>query len=438
MTTLRIIGGHLVDPAAGVDAPKDLLIEDGRVTQVAEPGALPALNHAETIDATGCHVLPGLIDTHAHLREPGQEHKETVAGAGRQAAMGGITHLFSMPNTDPVCDSVAVCEHITTLAARAGTVRVLPVGALTRNMENKVLSEMGELARSGVPALADAWTPIESSQMFRRALEYAKGVGLPVITVPQDLGLSADGVMHEGAVSTRLGLPGIPAASEEISVSRAIALAELTGCPLHVAPITTAGSVRMVRNARNRGVTVSAGTAPHYLHLTDEAVEGYPTACKVYPPLRPRADVEALRAALADGTVSVLSSCHAPHADYEKAVEFNQAPFGMAALSTALSLTLALVKEGVLPLSDAVTRWTAGPRQVFDLSCGTLAVGAVADFTLVDLAADWQVTHDAVGGRTHGTPWLHQTLSGRVIRTALGGTTVYPHPTDASTYKGAA
>jgi dihydroorotase len=435
---MRITGGHLVDPAAGVDALRDLLIENGRVKQIAEPGGLPEMVDAETVDATGCHVLPGLIDTHAHLREPGQEHKETIAGAGRQAAMGGISCLFAMPNTDPVCDSVAVCEHIVTLAARAGNVRVLPVGALTRGMKNEVLSEMGELARYGVPALADAWSPIESSQMFRRALEYARGVGLPVITVPQDLGLSADGVMHEGAVSTRLGLPGIPAASEEISVSRAIALAELTGCPLHVAPITTAGSARMVRNAQARGAAVSAGTAPHYLHLTDEAVEGYPTACKIYPPLRPRADVEALRAAVADGTVSVLTSCHAPHADHEKAVEFNNAPFGMAGLSTALSLTLALVKEGVLPLSDAVARWTAGPRRTFGLESGTLSEGAVADLTLVDLSADWQVTPEAVEGRTHGTPWLHKTLPGRVIRTVLGGNTVYPHSATPSTHKGAA
>ncbi|MDH4228803.1 MAG: dihydroorotase [Nitrospirota bacterium] len=437
---VTILGGHLVDPAAGVDAPADLRIENGRIARVTAPGALP--REGQVIDAAGRHVLPGLIDTHAHLREPGHEHKGTVADAAFQAAMGGITCLFAMPNTDPVCDSRAVCEMVINRARQTGAVRVLPVGAMTRGMENRVLSEMGELAACGCPALADAWAPIESSQMFRRALEYARGVGLPVITVPQDLGLSADGVMHEGDVATRLGLAGIPAASEEISVARAIALAELAGCRLHIAPITTAGSVRLVADARRRGLDVSAGTAPHYLHLTDAALIGYATAAKVYPPLRPRTDLEALRAAVADGTVSVLSSCHAPHADYEKAVEFSLAPFGMAGLSTALSLTLLLVKEGVLPLSSAVARWTHGPREVFALAdAGTLAEGSPADLTIVDLSSTWEITPRAVAGHGLSTPWLGQTLPGRVCQTLLGGKIVHDsqrstavpphHPEDA-------
>jgi dihydroorotase len=423
---LLITGGHLVDPAAGIDAPRDLRIEGAQVAEVAEPGALQG--PGERIDATGLTVLPGLIDTHAHLREPGFEHKETIADGCRAAAAGGITSLLAMPNTDPVCDNAAVCELVLKRAAEAGRARVFPVGALTRGLAGQALPDMGELADAGCLAVADAWAPVESSQMMRRALEYALGAGLPVITVPQDLGLSGGGMMHEGAVSTRLGLMGIPAASEEISVSRAIALAELTGCPIHIAPLSTAGSVRMVRDAAARGLRVTAGTAPHYLHLTDDRVEGYDTAFKVYPPLRPRADVEALREAVADGTVAVLTSCHAPHADEEKAVEFDRAPFGMAGLATALSLTLKLVEEKVLTLSEAVARWTQGPRRAFPRlpeGLGTLAPGAPADLVLLDPAAHWSVTPETLGGRTASNPFLGERMPGRVRLTLLAGRPVH-------------
>ncbi|MBI5136195.1 MAG: dihydroorotase [Nitrospirae bacterium] len=423
--TVRIVGGHLVDPAAGIDAPRDLLIVDGRVAMVAEPGRLPG--HGATLDAAGCHVLPGFTDTQAHLREPGYEYKETIAQAAGDAARGGITRLFAMPNTNPVADSLAVCELVRAKARAAGAAHVLPVGALTRGMAGEVLSEMGELARSGCPAVSDAWVPVDSSQMMRRALEYARGVGLPVITVPQDLGLSGKGVMHEGAVSTRLGLSGIPAASEEISVARDIALAELTGCRVHISPVSTAGSVRLLGDAIRRGVPVSAGTAPHYLLLTDAFLEGYDTNGKVYPPLRSDADVRALREAVADGTVAVIASCHAPHAEFEKQVEFDHAPFGVAALATALSLTLLLVEEGILDLPTAVARWTVGPGQVFGApaGAGTLAEGAPADLSVVDLGARWQVTRAALSGHGLNTPFLGHTLPGRVRHTLIGGQAVF-------------
>ena len=418
--TILIRGGHLIDPAAGVDAPTDLLIQDGKVARTGAPGTLSGTHE---IDAGGCHVLPGLVDTHAHLREPGLEYKETIADAARNAVAHGITRLFAMPNTDPVCDNVAVCELVRARGRAAGAAHVLPVGALTRDMAGKVLSEMGELADNGCPAVSDAWVPIESSQMMRRALEYAKGVGLPVITVPQDLGLSGNGVMHEGPISTRLGLRGIPAASEEIPVSRAIALAELTGCPIHISPLSTAGSVRMVAAAQRRGVPVTAGTSPMYLDLTDERLLSYDTNAKVYPPLRPRRDVEVLRQALADGTLGTLTSCHAPHAAYEKEVEFDHAPFGVAGLATALSLTLKLVEEKVVDLSTAVARWTVGPREAFGEAAGpaTLAEGALADLTVADLSATWEVTPEVA----HNTPYLGHTLTGRVRHTLVAGQPVF-------------
>lgn len=427
---LIISGGHLVDPAGGIDAPKDILIEDGVVAAVADPGELGAAlaDQIERIDATGRTVLPGLIDTHTHLREPGHEYKETIADAAFSAVSGGITTLFAMPNTDPVCDSVSICDRVTARAKEAGLARVLPVGALTRNMEGEALSEMGELARFGCPAVADAWVPVESSQMMRRALEYAKGVGLSVITVPQDLGLSKGGVAHEGAVSTRLGLRGIPAASEEISVGRSIALAELTACPVHISPLSTAGSVRMVKDAKSRGVRVTAGTAPHYLHLTDAALINYDTNLKVYPPLRTTADRNALRQAVADGTIDTITSCHAPHAAYEKAVEFDYAPFGIAGLATALPLTLKLVEEKVMNLSDAVARWTVGPRQAFGLAeagMGTVAAGAPADLTIVNMAAKWEVTAEALHSRGKNTPFIGETFTGKVTHTLVAGALVY-------------
>jgi dihydroorotase len=434
---LVIAGGHLVDPAAGVDEPRDLWIEDGAVRAVAPPGTLDG--KGSRIDAAGCLVLPGLIDTHAHLREPGFEHKGTIEGAGRAAVAAGITTLFAMPNTDPVCDSAAVCAYIRTKAAEAGLSRVFPVGALTRGMKGESLPDMGELAASGCAAVADAWVPVEGSQLMRRALEYALGAGLPVITVPEDLGLAGGGVMHEGPVATRLGLAGIPAASEEISVYRAVALAELTGCPVHVAPISTRGSVRIIRNAVARGVPVTAGTGLHYLVLTDARVADYDTLCKVYPPLRPQEDVAALREAVADGTVSVLTSCHAPHASYEKAVEFDRAPFGMAGLSTALSLTLRLVEEKVLPLSDAVARWTVGPRAAFPAvaALGTLAAGSPADLTVVAPGETWDVPAAdpaALDAGPHAaSPFGGERLKGVVRLTLLAGRPVHEGPGSMAT-----
>jgi dihydroorotase len=434
---LHITGGRLIDPAAGIDAPRDLRVADGRIAAVAEPGALPA--GGARVDAAGCLVLPGLIDTHVHLREPGFEHKETIADGARTAVGTGITTLLAMPNTDPPCDTAAVCAFVRERAARAGLARVFPVGALTRHMAGETLPDMGEMAEAGCPAVADAWAPVEGSQMMRRAMEYARGAGLPVITVPQDLGLSKGGVMHEGPVATRLGLAGIPAASEEISVGRAIALAELTGCPTHIAPLTTAGSVRMVRDAVARGVPVTAGTALHYLHLTDERVAGYDTAFKVYPPLRPAADVAALREAVADGTVAVLSSCHAPHADDEKAVEFDRAPFGMTGLATALSLTLRLVEEKLLSLPEAVARWTVGPAAAFPaLAPATLAEGSTADLTVVAPDARWTVTPEAFGPRATRSPFVGETLPGTVRLTLVGGKVVFEAPGAAEAHAGGA
>ena len=435
MTDIVIItGGHLIDPAAQIDALKDLKIADGNIVAVADPGQLPDSAGATAIDASGCHILPGLIDTHTHLREPGFEYKETIADAARTAVHAGITRLFAMPNTEPACDSVAVVEMVLQRGRAAGLAQVHPVGALTRHMEGQVLAEMAELAQAGCPAVSDAWVPVESSQMMRRALEYAHGVGLPVITVPQDMGLSADGVMHEGAVSTRLGLTGIPAASEEIPVGRIIALSELTGCRIHISPLSTAGAVRMVRNAQRRGVPVSAATAPHYLLLTDDRLEGFDTRAKVYPPLRSEADREALRQGVVEGTLTVLASCHAPHAAFEKEVTFDRAPFGMASLSTALSLTLQLVEDKVLSLSQAVACWTTGPQAVFGanaVGAARLSDGDEATLTIVDTAARWTVG-DAAGA----SPFAGESLPGQVRHTFVAGRCVTDSlSADTATYE---
>jgi dihydroorotase len=425
--TIRITGGHLVDPAAGLDGPHDLLIENGTVTAVTAPGKLPD-GSGKTINASGCHIMPGLTDTQTHLREPGYEYKETIAEAAASAAASGLSRLFAMPNSNPVADSLAVCELIRAKSRAAGGAQVLPVGALSKGMAGEVLSEMGELAASGCPAVSDAWVPIESSQMTRRAFEYAKGQGLPVITVPQDLQLSGKGVMHEGSVSTRLGLSGIPAASEEISVARDIALAELTGATVHISPLSCAGSVRMVRDAQKRGVPVSAGTAPHYLLLTDECLIGYDTNAKVYPPLRGKADMIALREGVADGTIGVITSCHAPHAAFEKQVTIDRAPFGVAGLATALSLTLKLVEEKVFDLPTAVARWSVGPGSIFGSDAagsGTLTVGSPADITVMDLSEHWQINCDTLHGHACNTPFLGQTVPGRVRHTLLAGRTLF-------------
>ncbi|HWP34597.1 MAG TPA: dihydroorotase [Thermodesulfobacteriota bacterium] len=422
---LRIVGGRLVDPASGLDEVADLLIEEGRIAAIgrgARGGQVPVL------DATGLAVFPGLVDLHVHLREPGEEHKETIASGAAAAVAGGVTSVVCMADTVPPGDDPSVTEFVRRQAEAAGLARVYPVGAVTRRLEGEALAEYGYLKEAGAVALSDDGRPVMDSEVFRRALEYARAFDLVVVAHCEDLALSRGGAMHEGAVATELGLPGIPRAAEEIMVRRDLALAELTGARLHVAHVSTAGAVAAIREAKRRGVRVTAETAPHYFTLTDEAVRGYDTNAKTNPPLREAADREAVIEGLADGTIDAIASDHAPqHAD-DKRVEFAAAASGVVGLETELLLTLRLVREGRLPLRRALAALTCRPAEILGLPGGRLAEGAPADLVLVDLEAQTRVEASALRSRSRNSPFLGWTLPGRVERTLVGGRVVYERP----------
>jgi dihydroorotase len=429
MTNERVIvsGGTIVDPASGVPRPGDLVIDDDRVAGIAPPGSVPA--EGRVIDAKGLLVLPGLVDMHVHLREPGHEYKETIATGTAAAVAGGITSVACMANTNPVNDSGAVTRFILEQAARAGAARVFPVGALSLGLEGRQLAEFGEMRRAGIVAVSDDGRPVMDAGLMRRALEYARLFDLLVIAHEEDCGLANDGVMNEGVTAVGLGLRGVPAAAEEVMVARDIALAELTGGRLHVAHLSTRGAVDLVRAARARGVAVSAEATPHHLLLTEEAVGEYDTNAKMAPPLRTRVDVEAVRAGLADGTIEAYATDHAPHHRDEKDVEFEHAANGIVGLETSLALGLRLVDEGVLDLPTLVARMSTGPARLLGLPHGTLAPGALADVTIVDPKRRWTVDPGAFRSKGRNTPYGGWELAGKVVTVLVGGRTVY---TDAT------
>ncbi len=420
---LLIAGGTVVDPVAGTTGPGDVRVEDGRIVAVGPPGTLGA--DARVLDARGLLVLPGLIDAHVHLREPGYEYKETIATGVRAALAGGFAAVACMANTNPPNDSGAVTQFILDRASAAGGARVYPIGAVSVGLAGERLAEFGEMRRAGIVAVSDDGRPVMDAGLMRRALEYAQLFDLPVIAHEEDRHLAAGGVMHEGLVSLRLGLRGIPAAAEEVMVARDLALAELTGGRLHVAHVSTAGSVALIRAARARGVRVTAEATPHHLFLTDEAVADYDPNAKMAPPLRPRADVEALRAAVADGTIEVIATDHAPHHRDEKEVEFEAAANGVIGLETALPLGLRLVAEGVLDLPTLVARLTVGPARALGLPGGTLAPGAPADLTLVDPERRWRVDPRQLRSRSRNTPFAGWEMVGRAVTVMVGGRVVY-------------
>jgi dihydroorotase len=424
---ILIRGGHVIDPGR-INAVADVLIENGKIVavgpQVISANALKG-NGLTVIDAKGKTVLPGLVDLHCHLREPGFEYKETVKTGTASAVAGGFTSICCMPNTNPVNDNQAVTEFILDRAAHAGRARVFPIGAITKGSEGKELAEIGDLRRAGCVALSDDGRPVMNSLIMRRAMEYALTFDLPVIDHCEDLELAEGGCMNEGLVSTELGLPGIPAAAEEVMVARDLALAELTHGRLHLAHLSTAGSVRMVREAKARGVRVTAEACPHHFTLTEEMVRGYNTQAKMNPPLRTWQDVEAIRQGLKDGTIDVIATDHAPHADQEKQQEFAGAPFGIIGFETALGLTLGLVEEGVLPLEAAVAKLTAEPSRIFALNKGTLGVGADADITVVDLQRSWTVDPERLHSQSRNTPFAGWTLKGMILTTMVQGRVVY-------------
>jgi len=422
-TRLVIAGGTVVDPVARTVTPADVLIEGERIVAVDAPGTWDGT--ADVVDAGGLLVLPGLVDMHVHLREPGYEYKETIATGSAAALAGGFTTVACMANTNPVNDSGAVTQYILERAKVAGGVRVHPIGAVSVGLKGERLAEIGEMHRSGIVAVSDDGHPVMDAALMRHALEYATMFGLPVIAHEEDSCLAAGGVMNEGVTALRLGLRGIPGAAEEVMVARDIALAELTGGHLHVAHVSTAGSVALIRAARARGVRVTAEVTPHHLVLNEEAVAEYDTNAKMAPPLRSRADVDALRAALADGTIDAIATDHAPHHHDEKDVEFDQAANGVVGLETALPLVLGLVTEGVLDLPTLVARLTVGPAKILGLAAGTLAPGALADVTLVDPKRQWRVVARQLRSKSRNTPFEGWDMTGRATTVLVGGRVVY-------------
>jgi dihydroorotase len=414
-----------VDPDRNFHGPADVLLEGDRVMAVEEPGHLRQVNGAREIDATGLHVVPGLIDMHVHLREPGYEYKETIRSGAAAAAAGGFTSVACMANTNPVNDNAAVTSYILDQARVARGAEVFAIGAVSVGLQGERLAEIGEMHRAGIVAVSDDGMPVGDAALMRRALEYCRMFDMPVIAHEEDPQLSAGGVMNEGVTSLRLGLRGIPAAAEEAMVARDVALAQLTGGRLHVAHVSTARAVSLIRDARARGIAVSGEASGHHLWLTEEAVEDYNTNAKMNPPLRTAADVAALRAAVADGTIEVIASDHAPHHRDEKEIEFDAAAMGIVGLETTLPLVLRLVEEGVLGLTDAIARMTVGPARILRIPRGTLGRGAIANVTIFDLAREWVVDASAFRSKGRNTPFDGWPVRGRAVLTILGGKIVH-------------
>lgn len=414
-TTWRIANGRIIDPVNKIDRIGDLLIKDGVIVEPEQtvPADIPV------IDAGGCWVVPGLIDIHVHLREPGEEYKEDIVSGARAAAAGGFTAVACMPNTKPVNDNATITAMIRTKAASAA-VRVYPVGAISLASDGHQLAEYGEMKAAGAVAVTDDGRPVRDSQLMRRAMEYASDFDLPVISHSEEASLST-GVMNEGPVSTQLGLKGIPTAAESIMVYREIALAEFTGTRVHIAHVSTAMSVELIRAAKARGVRVTAETAPHYFTLTDEAVIGYDTNTKMNPPLRSAADREAIRVALADGTLDAIATDHAPHSILEKEVEFDAAANGIIGLETSLPLGLALVRDKVLEVGRLIELMSVNPARILGVPGGVLSPGAVADLTLIDPQREFLYTADQVVSKSRNTPFLGWKLQGRTVMTMVGG-----------------
>lgn len=419
---LLIEGGRLIDPASGVDARLDVLIEGDRIAKIGE-GLRETGAHV--LRAEGKIVVPGLIDMHVHLREPGQENKETFATGTRSAAMGGVTTVACMANTTPVIDSQADIKLIHYLRKKEGIVSVYPIAAVTKDLEGKEITEFGELKEVGAVALSDDGRPIMNADTLRRALEYARMFDLAIISHCEDLNLVAEGAMNEGRVSTIMGLPGMPSVSEDIMVSRDILLAEFTQGRLHIAHISTAASVDMVRRAKARGVNVTCEATPHHFTLTEEAVMGYRSCAKMNPPLRTHEDVDAVLQGLADGTIDVIATDHAPHTDYEKEQEFNFAPFGVIGLETLVPLVMTrLVEPGILSLSEAIRKLTENPARILGIDKGYLRVGGDADVTIIDPALELTYSREQIVSKSHNSPFLGWSLRGWPVATLVAGRVV--------------
>jgi dihydroorotase len=429
MEALLLAGARVLDPATGLDAPGDVLVEHGRVAAVrvppqpqARPPGLP------TFDLAGLVLAPGLVDIHVHLRQPGETHKEDIQSGTRAAARGGVTTVVCMANTRPPVDDPTVVAAVREWS-RTASVRVYPVGAVTKGLEGKELSPVGSLAAAGVVALSDDGRWVQDAGLLRRAMLYADSFGLPILQHCEDPALSAGGVMHEGTVSARLGLRGIPRSAEEAALARDLVLAEETGAHLHVQHLSTAGSVRLVRQAKERGVRVTAEVTPHHLILTDQCLEGYDPNFKVNPPLRTEADLEALLEGLQDGTIDCVATDHAPHAPWEKMVELDRAPFGVVGLETLLGAVVTrLVYQRGWRLLDALAKVTVAPARVLGLQAGRLQVGGPADLVVFDPQAEWVVRPEEFASKSRNTPFSGWTFRGKVLGTLVGGRWAYADP----------
>lgn len=419
---ILIAGGRVIDPANQRDSVLNLLIEDGRIAEVASPGAHPAPAADRVLDARGKVVCPGFVDVHVHLREPGREDMETIATGTRAAARGGFTSVCCMANTTPVNDNQSVTDFIIDRARRDGAVHVFPIGAITKGMQGEELAEVGELVGAGCVAISDDGKPVMNAELMRRALEYSTLFRIPVIQHAEDLHLTGKGVMHEGRVSAELGFKGIPAASESVIVARDLLLADLTGGHYHVAHVSTAEAVQLVREAKMRGLHVTCEAAPHHFALSDEAVRSFDTNAKMSPPLRSSRHVEAVKAGLRDGTIDAIATDHAPHTIQDKEVEFDYAANGIIGLETAFGLVVSVLVEGqVLTLAQAIASLTAEPARVFGLAKGTLSVGADADVTIVDPAREWVVDIAKSASKSRNSPFHGWKLRGQVLATIVSG-----------------
>lgn len=426
MTQLLIRNGRLIDPSQGLDQGMDLLIEDGFIAAIGE--RLVAPGDVESIDASELIVAPGFIDMHAHLREPGEEQKETIASGAAAAAAGGFTAVCAMPNTLPVNDDPSVTRFIIEKAREAGGARVYPIGALTRGRKGEALAEIGEMARAGAVALSDAPLALNNSLLMRRALEYCRSFDLPVIIHPEDLQLSDGGSMHEGAVSTLIGLKGMPAVAEEVMVARDLLLAQATGGRLHIAHASTRGSVDLIRRAKAQGQQLSCEVTPHHLSLIDEDLVSvnYDPRWKMNPPLRSRVDREAVLQGLYDGTIDAIVSDHAPHHQDENEMDFADAPFGVSSLETAVSVAIdRLYHHRVLGIGQLVRLFSTSPAQILGLEGGSLRVGSRADLSLLDLGRRWTVESGAFISRGRNTPFEGVTLRGRPAMTIVDGKVIW-------------
>ena len=415
---LAIRNGHLIDPARDIDRKTDILIEDGRIASI---GDLPDTD-AEVLDADGLIVAPGFFDIHVHLREPGGEEAETIRSGGEAAVAGGFTAVAAMPNTKPPNDNVSTTRLIVSEAQLHSPARVFPIGAITKGQDGKELAEIGEMAEAGIVAISDDGKPVMNARLFRRALEYSRMFELPVIQHCEDLDLSMGGVMHEGVVSTRLGLKGIPAAAEDSMVARDLTLTELTGARYHVAHLSTAGAVEMVRRAKQQGLAVTAEVAPHHFTLTEDAVDSYDTNAKMKPPLRSSRDVEAVIAGIQDGTIDAIATDHAPHHANLKMLEFDRAPFGITGLETAVGLA---VGELDLSMARLVELFSTNPQRIMKVDGWGLYEGSVADLTLVDPEREWTFDVEESRSLSRNSPFNGRSMKGRAMVTIVDGRVVY-------------